>query len=106
MKTRILWILALAVFATGQLLAQSLVGDWQGTLQVPQAPNGQLRIVIKISTTDADTLRAVLYSIDQPGPPAPSSAVTLQGSAVKITVPGIGGTYEGKLEADGSSITG
>src|SRR6516164_8370450 len=105
MKKRILWILALAALAAGQLLAQSLVGDWQGTLQVPQAPNGQLRIVIKIATTDADTLKATLYSIDQPGPGVPAGAVTLQGSAVKITVPGIGGTYEGKLESDGASIT-
>ena len=74
MKKRMLWIFALAVLAAGQLLAQSLVGDWQGTLQVPQAPNGQLRIVIKITTTDADSLKATLYSIDQPGPGVPAGA--------------------------------
>ena len=45
------------------LFAQSLAGNWQGTLQVPQA-NRELRTVIKISTTPADTLQAQFYSID------------------------------------------
>ena len=31
---------------------------------------------------------------------------TLQGPAVKISVPGIGGTYEGKLDTDAVTITG
>jgi len=36
----------------------------------------------------------------------PSSTVTLQGSTVRIAVAGIGGTFEGKLSADGNSIAG
>ena len=36
----------------------------------------------------------------------PVNPVTLQGTTVKMSMPGIGGTYEGKLEADGDSITG
>jgi uncharacterized protein (TIGR03435 family) len=32
--------------------------------------------------------------------------ITLQGGAVKIIIPGMGGTYEGKFDVDGSSITG
>jgi hypothetical protein len=47
-----------------------------------------------------------MYSIDQPGPPISASTTTLSGSAVKISVPGIGGTYEGRLNADGNSISG
>src|ERR1700733_11042476 len=85
------------------LLSQSLTGTWQGTLQVP---NRELRTVIKISTSEADTLKAVLYSIDQGGGGIPATSVTLQGSAVKISIVGIGGTFEGKLSADGNSITG
>ena len=69
MKKLMLWIIALAASSGGALLAQSLTGTWQGSLQVPQAPGGQLRIVIKISTTDADTFKAVMYSIDQGGQP-------------------------------------
>jgi len=61
---------------------------------------------LKISTTDADTLKAVLYSIDQGGQPIATTTTTLQGSAVKISIVGIGGTFEGKLSADGNSIAG
>jgi uncharacterized protein (TIGR03435 family) len=88
------------------LPAQSLTGDWQGTLQVPQAPRGELRVIIKVSTTDADTLKAMLYSIDQGAQGVPASAVSLQGDAVKITLPGMGAVYDGKLSADGKTITG
>jgi uncharacterized protein (TIGR03435 family) len=33
-------------------------------------------------------------------------AIGLQGNTIKIVIPGMGGTYEGKFEADGNSITG
>jgi uncharacterized protein (TIGR03435 family) len=103
------WMLRMIVFAAlpaGALLAQNLAGTWQGTLAVPQAPNGQLRTVFKISRADDETLKGVFYSIDQGGRGLPTGAVTLQGSAVKIPIPGIGGTFEGKLAADGNSIAG
>jgi len=47
-----------------------------------------------------------MYSIDQGGQPINASAITLQGSTVKMSVAGIGGTFEGKLSADGATITG
>jgi hypothetical protein len=96
-----LW--AIILFASpGQMFAQSLVGTWQGTLQ---APNRSLRTVIKISTTDADGLKALLYSIDQQSPGLPGT-ITLKGTAVKMAIPAVGGTYEGTLSADGNSING
>jgi len=84
------------------LFAQNLAGTWQGALQTP---NRELRTVIKISTTPADTLQAQFYSIDQNSPAIPAS-VTVQGSNVKISVPGIGGTYDAKLSPDGNSMNG
>jgi uncharacterized protein (TIGR03435 family) len=84
--------------------AQSLAGIWQGNLT---APNGQtLRIQMRVSTTDADGLKALMYSIDQTPQPFPSGAITSQNGSVKITVPGIGGTWEGKFSPDGASLTG
>ncbi len=103
MKKFTLWVIALATLQGSALLAQNLVGTWQGSLQLP---GRELRTVFKISTTDADKLKAVLYSIDQGGTPINASAVALQGSSVKISIIGIGGDYEGKLSADGNSITG
>lgn len=108
MKKWMPWIMAFAALAgngmLSQLTAQTITGTWQGTLQPPQG-NRQLRIIIKISTTDKDTLQAQVYSIDQGARSIPGSA-TLQGAAAKLSFPGIGGTYEGKLSSDGNSIAG
>ncbi len=101
MKNLTRWITVLAALSGNAMLAQSLVGTWQGTVQAAK----ELRIVIKISTTDSDALKAVMYSIDQLPQGFPGT-VNLQGSAVKLSVPGVGGAYEGKLNADGNSIAG
>lgn len=94
-------IIALAVLSVGALFAQDITGAWQGTLQTPQQA---LRIVIKISKADTG-LKAVMYSIDQAGQGI-AGVVTQQGSTVKVSVPGIGGAYEGKLDADGVVLVG
>ena len=87
----------------GLILAQSLEGTWQGTLMAPG--NRELRTVIKI-VKDGAAMKGTLYSIDQGGAQIAISAATLQGTAVKMTVPGIGGSYDGKMEAGGNAITG
>ena len=46
-----------------------------------------------------------MYSIDQPPQGLPGRAV-LQGSAVKITIPGATISYEGKLDTVGVNLTG
>lgn len=104
MKKFMLWMLALAALSGDALLAQDLTGTWQGTLLLPGGR--ELRTVIKVSKADGSALRAVMYSIDQGGQGIPVNPVTLQGSTVKMSVPGVGGSYEGKLEADGNTITG
>jgi uncharacterized protein (TIGR03435 family) len=85
---------------------QDITGTWQGKLMVPQAPNGELRIVFKILKVDEGALKATFYMIDRPVPGLPASDVAIQGSNVTITIPGIGGTYEGKLDADATTLTG
>jgi uncharacterized protein (TIGR03435 family) len=103
MKTLMLWIVALAALSGGALLAQEEInGTWQGTLQAGRA----LRLVFKISKAEGGGLKAVMYSIDQGGQGIAASAITLQGSTVRMEVAAIGGTYEGKLSADGTSIAG
>jgi uncharacterized protein (TIGR03435 family) len=94
--------LMLLMIALSALRAQDITGTWQGTLK----PGPQdLRIVIKISMED-DKLKAVNYSIDQGGQPIPANAISRNGSAIKMSVAAIGGSYEGKLSADGNSIIG
>ena len=53
--------------------------------------------MIKISTTDADKLAAVMYSIDQQSPAIPATTFTRNGSTVKMTVAAVNGSYEGKV---------
>ena len=105
-KNLILWSFLLAAFLGGPLFAQTMIGTWQGALKVPQAPNGELRIVIKISTSDADRLKAEMFSIDQGAQPIPATTVTQSGSTLKITIARINGNYEGRLSPDGRTITG
>jgi len=105
MKNLTRLVTTVAALCGSAAFAQSLVGTWQGTLQIPNAGRA-FRIVFKISTTDADNFKTVMYSIDQPVPPMPAGSTTLQGAALKISVPGVGGAYEGKVAADTNSITG
>ncbi|MDR3717531.1 MAG: TIGR03435 family protein [Bryobacteraceae bacterium] len=104
MKQFLLWMVTLVALPGGALLAQDLTGTWQGALSLPGGK--ELRTVVKISKGDSGALRGAFYSIDQGGQPIPVSTVTLQGSIVKMSLPAIAGSYEGKLEADGNSITG
>jgi uncharacterized protein (TIGR03435 family) len=95
-------IVAVVTLSAVALFAQDITGNWQGTLQTQ---GGQaLRVVIKVSP-DGAALRAVMYSIDQGGQPI-AGTVTLQGSAVKMSVPALTGTLDGRLSADGATITG
>ncbi len=96
MKTAVL-----AVLAASCLCGQDITGTWQGILQTPQR---DLRIVIKIDKAEQG-LKATMYSIDQGGQ-AIGGTVTIQGPAVMIAVPGIGGTYEAKLDSDAVNLNG
>jgi uncharacterized protein (TIGR03435 family) len=105
MQKSIVLVVALVAMQGGALFAQSLVGTWQGLMQVSQAPGDTLRVVFKISTTVGGSLKGDMYSIDQGGQ-APAPDVTLKGSAVRIAMPSIGATYIGNLSKDSNSITG
>lgn len=100
-------MLVMAALACGSLHAQNPVGTWQGTLRVgPQSVGPQsLRLVIKIALVD-DKLAATLYNIDQPSQPLRANSVSREGLIVKMAIAALGGTYEGKLSPDGSTMTG
>lgn len=105
MKKLLLPAFMLAVLSSGTMFAQSFPGTWQGALKIPQAPNGELRLVIKIETTDADGLKGEFYSIDQKSPAIPTT-VTAKGTSIKMAVAQAQITYEGQLSADGKTING
>src|SRR5580700_2216921 len=101
MKKLTLWLLALAALQGTALQAQNITGDWQGTLEVPQR---KVRLIFKIGLEN-DKLTATIYTVDQASPPI-ATTIAQDGSTVKMTIPAINGKYEGKLSADGNSITG
>src|SRR3954454_7934684 len=100
-KKLMLWMLVLAIASVRVLYAQDMAGAWQGTLQPPGGGQA-LRIVMQLSRAADQTWQARMYSIDQGGQPI-SGTVTVQGSAVKIAIPAIGGTFEGRLSDDRNS---
>src|SRR5215469_8638210 len=103
---KVLWILAPVICCGNALFAQSFPGIWQGALKVPQAPNGELRVVFKISTTPADKLACDFYSIDQRTPAIPATSITSSGNGLKLAIERLNATYEGRMSADGKTING
>jgi uncharacterized protein (TIGR03435 family) len=78
-----------------------IAGDWQGTLQAQRS----LRAILRVTKTDKGWT-AKMYSIDQGPMPFTATSITSDGTTVKYAVDTIGGSYEGKLSADGNSIVG
>jgi uncharacterized protein (TIGR03435 family) len=78
-------------------------GDWQGTLEPPQGK--ALRLILRITKSD-NRWSAKFYSIDQPGQAINVTSVKFDGSSIICDVTQIGGTYEGKLSADGNTLAG
>jgi hypothetical protein len=84
--------------------AQDIAGDWQGTLSVSGA---ELRLVLHVTKFADSSLKATLDSIDQPGANGiPVSSITLKDSKLSLGIDAVHGTYEGKVAADGKTISG
>jgi uncharacterized protein (TIGR03435 family) len=83
--------------------AQHIAGTWQGTFQ---AGGDSHRIVLKISISDADALKADMYDLDLGSVRTPENDVTFDGSTLKFPLTGHSGVYVGKMSADGNTIVG
>jgi uncharacterized protein (TIGR03435 family) len=83
--------------------AKSIDDTWQGTLHLQQR---DLRIVLKVSRAPEGALVGTMYSIDQGGQGIKTSSLSFADGTLKVAVQMLDMTYEGKLSADGKSITG
>lgn len=95
---------AVTVLATSALFAQDLTGTWQGTVRNPDTRT-DLRTVLKIQSSEGNPIKANFYSIDQTWLVFPAT-IAVQGATLKMSIPGIGASWEGKLGADGTTMSG
>ncbi|MGB7170030.1 MAG: M56 family metallopeptidase [Acidobacteriaceae bacterium] len=81
-----------------------IAGTWQGTAHLPNDRDS--RFVLTITKDEKGALSATMYDLDQPGPPMGGSSVTFAAGTLRFTniFPGL--SFEGKMSADGNSISG
>jgi pimeloyl-ACP methyl ester carboxylesterase len=98
--------LALTAFPALLACAQDISGDWQGNLK---AGAQEFRILLEIAKSDNGEWTATMLSIDQSpdrGAGVPVTSFSLNGSSIQFAIGAVGGSYDGKLSADGTSISG
>jgi uncharacterized protein (TIGR03435 family) len=81
-----------------------IVAIWQGTLHIAQA-NKDLRTEIKIEKAGSG-YKTTFYSIDQGGQPLVATKTGFENGTLIFSIDMIGLKYEGKMSADGKTITG
>jgi pimeloyl-ACP methyl ester carboxylesterase len=106
MVKKTLWMTVASVFVTGTLYAQDITGDWQGALKT----NADVRFIVRIKKELDGSLQARVIRADQTpadwGSGNLANAVSLEGSDFKFRLDAAKATYEGKLSADGNSMSG
>jgi hypothetical protein len=106
MNVKAVWLAILGLLVGTSLYGQDLSGDWQGTLQTGNQP---LRLIIRFTHADGGAWAGTFYSIDQSrdwGAGAPIASISQQGTQVKFALDGMGGSYEGRLGRDASTLEG
>ncbi len=99
---RVFFLLTL-LLAAPLAFAQDIAGDWQGTLN---AGGTELRLVLHVTKAADGSLKSTLDSVDQNANGIPVASTTLKGSDFSLDVQAVHGTYEGKVAADGKTISG
>ncbi|MGO8932668.1 MAG: hypothetical protein ACLPLZ_01060 [Terracidiphilus sp.] len=89
--------------ASNAVAESQLAGDWQGTLS---AGGAELRLVLHMGAARDGSLTATLDSVDQGAYGIPVSAISVNGTAFKMTVDAVHGTYTGTVNKDASEIDG
>lgn len=83
--------------------ARPLEGQWNGTLD---ANGTKLRLVVHINKDKDGKLSAAIDSLDQNANGIPVSSVDQTGDTVKLELSAIAASFEGKMNAAGSEISG
>jgi hypothetical protein len=87
----------------GSAVAQSVAGDWKGTLR---PPNAELRLVVHIMSNDKGELSGSMDSLDQGARGIPIDRVSVKDGKLTFDVDRVRGRYEGTVEKDKKIIRG
>jgi hypothetical protein len=96
-------LLTVFLFAGAAGFAQNIAGDWQGTLHAGPA---ELRLALHFTKTSDGGYTATMDSLDQGALGIPVSSVSVKDTKLNLTVDAVHGTYEAKVNSDGTAITG
>jgi len=96
------FVVLLTLATAAQAAAQTIAGDWQGTINV----GVELRLVFHFAPDSKGGFTATLDSPDQGATGIPVSAVTLAEATLKVELPRIMASYEGKVNAGATAIAG
>lgn len=83
---------------------KGLAGYWLGALK--PVPGVELRLALDVKAATADGGEGVLVSLDQNNARIPLTAVAEKDGIVRVEAGGIGGTFVGRMNADGSELNG
>jgi len=95
--------LLLTLTAASRTAAQTIAGDWQGTLNVG---GPELRLVFHFTPDGKGGFTSTLDSPDQGARGIPVASVGLANSSLKVDMPQIMASYEGKVNEGATAIAG
>ena len=83
--------------------SEGIAGNWLGTLKAGAV---ELRVLVKIKSTDEGTLSGKLDSLDQGVKDLPIDVLTLEDSELRMELKSIGAVFEGTLNPMRNKIDG
>ncbi len=81
----------------------TIFGIWEGTLSFPGL---ELQFVIRLSSRDDGSLAGALLLPDQSEKEYPAEKVTIESDQLRLTVPAVRGSFEGRFDAERMKLEG
>ena len=83
---------------------KALLGHWLGSLKV--GPATELRLAFEVTRDFTGALTGTMVSMDESPAKIPLASIAEKDGAAHFDVPMIGGSFDGKLNADSSEVAG
>jgi hypothetical protein len=96
-------LLFTCVFAAGAAEPAALLGDWEGAIETPA---GDMPVYLHVTKSKDGKFGGSIDSPDQGAMGLPVTALTLAESSVHFEVKTVNGTFDGKINADLTAMSG